>query len=170
MKLFSSKKRVAAIGALTAVTLVGGGMAYGYWTDSGEGGTTVTAGTSAGYTVTFGATTGGDLSPDGPTNSTSVTVANEGTGAQQISSVLVSVANVDGSAWTDNSCSAADFSVNSETAGNAAEALPAPVTLAPKGSTGEATSALPVTIQMIDTGADQEDCKGVTVPLYAYAS
>ncbi len=170
MKLFSSKKRVAAIGALTAVTLVGGGMAYGYWTDSGEGDTTVTAGTSAGYTVTFGATTGGDLSPGGPTNSTSVTVANEGTGAQQISSVLVSVATDTGGTWTAGACSADDFSVNSEAAGDPAEALGALVTLAPAGSAGDETAALPVTIQMVDTGLDQEDCKGVTVPLYAYAS
>ena len=32
MKIFSSKKRVAVIGAVTAVTLVGGGTAFAYWT------------------------------------------------------------------------------------------------------------------------------------------
>ena len=170
MKLFSSKKRVAAIGALTAATLVGGGMAYGYWTNSGEGAGTATAGTSAEYTVDFSATTGLSLSPDGPTQDTTVTVTNTGSGAQQISSVLVSVANVDGSPWSAGACSAADFSVSGEAAGSAAEALGAPVTLAPSGSAGDASAPLPVTIQMVDTSSDQEDCKGVTVPLYAYAS
>ena len=37
MKIFSSKKRVAVIGAITAVTLVGGGTAFAYWTASGGG-------------------------------------------------------------------------------------------------------------------------------------
>ena len=37
MKIFSSKKRVAAIGVVTAATLVGGGMAYAYWTTTGTG-------------------------------------------------------------------------------------------------------------------------------------
>ena len=37
MKIFSSKKRVAAIGVVTAATLVGGGMAYAYWTATGTG-------------------------------------------------------------------------------------------------------------------------------------
>ena len=36
-KIFSSKKRVAAIGAVTAATLLGGGMAVAYWTSSGTG-------------------------------------------------------------------------------------------------------------------------------------
>ena len=35
MKIFSSKKRVAIIGAVTAVTLVGGGTAFAYWTTTG---------------------------------------------------------------------------------------------------------------------------------------
>ena len=37
MKIFSSKKRVAAIGVVTAATLVGGGVAFAYWTTSGTG-------------------------------------------------------------------------------------------------------------------------------------
>ena len=37
MKIFSSKKRVAAIGVVTAATLVGGGAAFAYWTTTGSG-------------------------------------------------------------------------------------------------------------------------------------
>ena len=36
MKIFSSKKRVAAIGVVTAATLVGGGVAYAYWTTTAK--------------------------------------------------------------------------------------------------------------------------------------
>ena len=46
MKIFSSKKRVAAIGVVTAATLVGGGMAFAYWTTSGTGTGTATTGTT----------------------------------------------------------------------------------------------------------------------------
>ena len=44
MKIFSSKKRVAVIGAITAVTLVGGGTAFAYWTTTGTGTGTATVG------------------------------------------------------------------------------------------------------------------------------
>ena len=46
MKIFSSKKRVAAIGVVTAATLVGGGMAYAYWTTTGTGTGTRDTGTT----------------------------------------------------------------------------------------------------------------------------
>ncbi len=172
MKFFSSKKRVAAIGVVTAATLVGGGMAYAYWTDSGKGAGSASTGDSADYTVTFAATTGGALSPDGPVQSTSVTVANEGTGAQNLTSVQVKIANPDGTDWLPASgCRAADFSLNNEAVGTAVEVLPTAVTLAPKGTLGAQTAALDVDIQMIDDGSDQNNCKGIlSVPLYAFAS
>ena len=51
MKLFSSKKRIGAIGAVTALTLVGGGVAYGYWTTTGSGSGTAGTDSTSGATV-----------------------------------------------------------------------------------------------------------------------
>ena len=53
MKIFSSKKRVAAIGAVTAATMLGGGVAFAYWTAGGTGsGSASTAGGGADLKIT----------------------------------------------------------------------------------------------------------------------
>ena len=57
MKIFSSKKRVAVIGAVTAVTLVGGGTAFAYWTATGTGTGTATVGYAQTSVVVGTATT-----------------------------------------------------------------------------------------------------------------
>ena len=51
MKIFSSKKRVAAIGVVTAATLVGGGAAFAYWTTTGSGSGSATVGSAAAWTA-----------------------------------------------------------------------------------------------------------------------
>jgi hypothetical protein len=75
MKIFSSKKRVAAIGAVTAATLVGGGVAFAYWTNGGAGtGTAQTGTTTDNLTITASAAS--DLFPGGPAEELALVVDN----------------------------------------------------------------------------------------------
>lgn len=153
-----TKKHYLVAGVTGAVIVAGAGAAFGYWTDSGSGAGSATAGTSTPYTVTVGAPTGGLLTPGGPTDHVTFTVQNTGSGAQKVTAATAIVANSDGTAWTAVSgCSASDFSISnvSVTAANLAH---------------NDTTTGSFDIQMKDTGANQNGCKSVTVPLYVTAS
>jgi hypothetical protein len=167
MKIFSSKKRVAAIGVVTAATLVGGGMAVAYWTTSGTGTGAATTGQETAFEVSFDRDvnddliiTGDPLSPGGSTQTTHVTVRNPGPGSQRLNKVVVSVNDNPG-------CTAVNFALN-----GAVTAGPATITLAPALTlaAGVSSAALPVSIHMLDTGVDQEGCKNQALTLTAVAS
>jgi hypothetical protein len=173
MKIFSSKKRVAVIGALTAVTLVGGGTAFAYWTSIGQGDGSVAVGTTT-DNVTLTAAVGtitGTLAPGGPGRDTTVSVTNNGPGTAQVTAVTVSVAGLGGTPWEilgpNGGCDASDFSLNLATAGD-------PVDLVPDflNVPGTTTSAgLPLNVAMVNkTDENQDDCKNVTVPLHVSIS
>jgi hypothetical protein len=93
MKIFSSKKRVAIIGAVTAVTLVGGGTAFAYWTSSGTGSGSATVGSAVNWTVEQ-ATSTGTMYPGHGSSVVTFTATNESSGFQQLGSDDV-VATVD---------------------------------------------------------------------------
>ncbi|HEY3716614.1 MAG TPA: hypothetical protein VGL39_18970 [Jatrophihabitantaceae bacterium] len=154
-----TKKKVAAISAGAALVLAGGGIALAYWTTTGTGSGSATTGSSSPFEVTLAAPVGYPLSPGGPTDHVAFTVKNNGGGYQKVNTAdTVAVATGDGSAWTAVSgCSAADYSITnvSLTATN----------LAPGGTVDGSFD-----IQMIDTGANQNLCKGATVPLYVHVS
>jgi hypothetical protein len=97
--------------------------------------------------------TGGALTPGGPTQSATFTVKNENTGSQNLAAVTAEVAKADGSAWSSGSCTADDFTVGT----------PA-ITYGQLAAGATATGT--VTIQMVNSAANQDDCQGVTVPLY----
>lgn len=156
--LRSNKKRLAAVVVAGALVLFGGGAAYAYWTSTGVGSGTATTGTSVDFAVATTTATGGPLTPGGPSQTVAFTVTNPGTGAQNLSSVVVTVANADGTAWTAVAgCSASDYTVG----------VPAftPGEIAPSGVVNGT-----VTITMDDDPVDQDGCKGATVPLYLVAS
>ena len=178
MTIFSSKKRAAAIGAVTAATLLGGTVAFAYWTASGNDTGTATTGTSSDYVVEIdpsGTTvTGGDLAPEGPAQVHQVKVTNQGTGAQQVQSVVVRIGTSDSDNWEvrDSNnvllCSAADYRVVTltDTLATSADVLANDTTLGTAPGTNSLT--VPVSIKMIDTGDNQNGCKGLkNVPLYA---
>jgi hypothetical protein len=182
MKIFSSKKRVAAIGVVTAATLVGGGMAYAYWTAQGTGTGSAAAGSSAAWTVgeslvpaDVAAANLPLLVPDGAIGTGSIqthkfNVQNSGSGTQSLAKVEISVdpawapKDVDGS---QPACSAADFSIGGSPAGETKiDTSPALVGSFAAGAPKQAT----VTVQMINRSTNQDNCKGVTVPLVFSAS
>src|SRR4051794_33657469 len=111
-----TKKKVAAFavaGGMVAMT----GVGYAFFTSSGSGSGTATVGTDTAWEVTTDAATGGALTPNGPTDTVVINVKNNNSGAQQLQSLAISVANSDGSAWDGTgTCSASDFSVGGEAA------------------------------------------------------
>ena len=158
-QLNSRTKKIAITGIVLALVLGGGGAAFAYWTSSGTGTGTATTGTSTALTVTSTAPTGGALSPGGPTQTVAFSVANPGTGAQALASVVVTAASAGGATWTSvPGCSAADYTIGTPviTYGTIA---------------GGASLGGTVTVTMINrAGTNQDACQGVTVPLYFIAS
>ena len=155
-KVAGRQKRIIVTTA--ALLAVGGGAAFAYWTATGTGNTTTTAGSSANFTITS-TVAGGALSPNGPTQTVTFVVTNPGTGVQKLSAVAATVADTTGAAWTAVSgCSATDFAVGTPSF---------TVTEIPANGTVTGT----VTLQMVDRpGVNQDGCKGATVPLHFAAS
>lgn len=153
-----TKKKLAAVGAGTALVLAGGGLALAYWSSTGTGSGSATTGTSSNFAVSADAATGGPLSPGGPSESVAIHVNNPSSGHQSLHTVHVTVANSDGTAWTSVAgCSAADYTVNDPT-------------FSLQDLAGGATYDTSVTISMNNLSSNQDGCKGATVPLYVVAS
>jgi hypothetical protein len=153
-----SKKALIATGTGAVVAMAIGGLALAYWTTSGNGSGSATTGTSSSFVVTTDAATGGPLSPGGPSESVTIHVNNPSTGHQQLSTVHVTVANSNGSAWTSVAgCSAADYAVTDPT-------------FSAQDLAAGATYDTSVTIAMNNLSSSQDGCKNVTVPLYVAAS
>ncbi len=173
-RFIKSKKFLFIVAAAVAVGLAAG--AYAYFTSTGHGTGSATVGAATNWTVGQSGTSGGPLYPDaaiGGANiqTNSYTVTNPAKGSQYLTSVQIKVANADGSAWssqTDTSkpaCTAADFSVGGQAVGTAWT----DTALAGDFTAGQSQTGS-VTVEMIDNNANQDNCQGVTVPLYLFAS
>jgi hypothetical protein len=152
------KKSKTAIACVAIVGLTSSGVAYAYWTTSGNGSGSATTGTSSAFVVTTDSATGGPLTPGGPSETVGFHINNPNSGVQHLTTVAVTVANSGGTAWTAvTGCSSLDYTVGvpTFTAGD----------LAPGAS---ATGT--VTITMNNLGSPQDACKTVAVPLYVAAS
>jgi hypothetical protein len=165
MRIFKSKKVIALIlGTAVAAFLTVG--AYAYFTSTGNGSGSASVGTSTTWSVTTLSATGGPLTPGGPTESITYKVKNNSSGSQSLANVAISVANADSSAWTAVSgCSKSDFSIDGAGAGLTFNDNAQAANLAPG-----ATATGSITLQMVETGSNQDGCKGATVPLYLSAS
>jgi hypothetical protein len=163
MKRFG--KRTVVVLAVAVAASVAAVAGYAYWTSAGTGTGSATVGTSGAWLVTSQAPVGPALVPGGPAQTVQYTVQNTGTGDQVLGGVTVSVAGAGGSPWSSGSCSPADFSVSGQPAGASLFHTALAQTFGPGGS-----SSASVTVRLVETGANQNDCKGVTVPLYFVAS
>lgn len=157
MRVLKSKKSKAVV-ATAALVLLGSGSAFAYFTSTGTGTGAGSTGTSSLFTVTGGAVTGAALTPGSPSQTLAFTVTNPGTGSQNLSSVVASIAGAAGTTWVAvTGCSAADYAVG----------IPAIAygQIAPGGSvTGS------VTVTMNNLSTSQDACKNVAYPLYFAAS
>ncbi|MGP8066570.1 MAG: hypothetical protein ACLP81_09445 [Acidimicrobiales bacterium] len=196
MKRFKSISRTAkivTIGATVALTLGLAGTAFAYFTSTGSGtgsatvgaptvwGVTVTnVGTPVLYPTALVANGDGTYSYSGPVQEFKVVVKNNGSGYQKLNQINVSIATSTGGTWTstnstysgEGACTANDFTLGF--AGDYA----APGATIQWGGFSSGNDLAPGAsfpteigyIGMADTGVAQDNCQGVTVPLYVVAS
>jgi hypothetical protein len=119
---------------------------YAYWTQGGSGSGSATAGTTSNITVNQTSSVSG-LYPGGPAASLSGNFDNPNPGLVHISSITATVSSVSGAG---PGCSSSDFSIGGSSGANTV----------PSGNGSGSWSGL--TIQMVESGSNQDDCKGAT--------
>lgn len=151
------KRTLTAIAAFAVLAIAGG--AFAYFTTSGEGKGSATVGTSQEVTVTqVGSIT--NLRPGGEPQAVDFAIHNPQSTKQFISSVKVTISNVEGpNISVATPCTAADFKLTQPTAINKDLAAGA-TEFSPSGAT----------IAMIDSESNQDGCKEATVNLSFSAS
>jgi hypothetical protein len=175
-KVIKSKKGIALLAALVVAIAAAVG-AYAYFTSTGTGTGSASVGSATNWVVGQTGSTGGALYPDAAIGGANVQtksyhVKNAGSGSQSLSQVVISIANADGSVWSSQAdplkpaCKASDFSVGGEAVG----ASHTDTALAGDFTAGQDKTTGSVTVEMIDNNANQDNCQGVTVPLYFSAS
>ena len=145
------KKRVAVVLAVAAM-LVAAASAYAYFTSTGSGSGSATVGTSAALTITQTNVITNVL-PDSATHTVAYTVDNSAQSfAQNLGKVTVS--NIATSDPTH--CLASWFSANDPTSAVGTIAA---------NSTYSSVAATQPSIQMNESGTNQDACKGATLTL-----
>jgi hypothetical protein len=163
MKVFSSKKRVAAVGLVTAATLVGGGVAFAYWTADGTGsGSALTAAGTANLAITqTSAVT--NMFPGDSTQALNVDVKNNAANKAYVTSLGAYISTgVSG-------CDGSDYLINGDPVTGDAD-TPTPLTWTAAELDAGATVSSENSIQFNNKSlVDQEACKGATVTLHYVA-
>lgn len=159
MKRITKRSSIIAVTA-AATLVVGGGVAFAYWTSSGSGTAEAAVANSTGnLTVAQDGTISG-LYPGGDPVDVNVIVSNPTNAAIGFSDVTITVTGTEKPAGTPNpGCTPADFKItDTPYAGEVVAAGGATAVIAPKQ------------IQMLETGANQDPCKGAVVKLSLSAS
>ena len=148
------KKLKAAIVSGTAIAVVGGGVAFAFWTTSGSGTGSATTGTSHAVSVEqVGTIT--NLTPGGPAQAIDFKITNPDSTNQFNSGVTVSISSVNGgNDSTKPACTADDFALVQPTV-SYGDLTPGAHTYSPSGATLALTNA----------GTNQDNCKGASVSL-----
>jgi hypothetical protein len=157
---FTKKRVLTALSVISVLAIAV--TAFAFWTTSGSGNGSATAGSDAGVTVAGDPANG--IYPGGNSAVTTVITNSSATQAQQVSNLHVTI-TID-SAHATAGCLAADFTykANSEASG---DSNPHSVTLNSEIAAG-GTLSVPGKVYMADTAVNQDACKGATVNL-AYA-
>lgn len=154
----SRSKKFIVVASATALGLGGAGVAFAYWTSTGEGVGEAQTAESVAFTITSEVAEG-DISPGSDGQTIAFTVANPGTGSQNLALVTVTLAEADGTPWVpDGDCLIADYSATISTAPAYGEIA------AGDDVTGVAT------VVLANTAVNQDDCQDQVVPLYFAAS
>jgi hypothetical protein len=162
MQIFSSKKRVAAIGAVTALTLAGGGMAVAYWTSSGTGSGSAATSSGAPSLAITQTSTLTEMFPGDAAQDLVVNVQNTGSNAAYVASL--------GAYITTNKagCDGTDFLINGSSTGILASPTALAWTAGELDVLGEADST-GNTLQFNNKGTVQDACKGAAVTVHYVA-
>ncbi len=148
-----ARRRAALVMVPTVAGVFVAGTAFAYWTTSGAGTGTSSAGTSAPVTVTGVGATG--LVPGGTAQSISFTINNSQPTAQYISSVAISIASITKKANAVGDCVAGDFELTQPNSINSDIASGSRNFDASQGAK----------IRMINSNYNQDGCKEATVNL-----
>lgn len=151
-------RKSATLALVAVLTITGAGVAFAYWSSTGEGSGSATTGESADFTISS-ETAVGTIAPGSPGQTVDFTVTNDGDGSQYLTAVTVAMATADGVAWVPTgTCLIGDYTATISTTplfGDIAA-----------GSTVEGVA----TVTLNNTAVNQDDCQGQEVPLYFAAS
>ncbi len=150
MRKMKLKTKVVAL--TTALVVVAGGAAFAYWTTGGSGTGAADTGTSSNVTIVQTAFTPDALYPGGAPVALSGTFTNPNSGPVYVAQVSVAITP----SWSTGGalpCTPADFALTQPTATNA------DVLVNDTSTWGGAT------IQMLNSGLNQDNCKNVQPPL-----
>jgi hypothetical protein len=143
------RKHMAIAAGVVAVAVAG--TAYAFWSSGGAGTGSASVTNPGAQSVSISQTGSiNNLSPGGPAQTVAGTVANSNGNAVRVGTITATV-----SGTSDAGCPASEFSLPQATA-TVNQTLP--------GGTGSANWS-GISVQLNETGANQDDCKGVTVNL-----
>ena len=155
MKRFKHKK-LAAVVLAGAVVLGTAGVAFAYFTSTGTGtGTGVVGSASNDITVVGTETT--PLFPGGATGTVSFTASNSGSNPERLSNIHLTAIAPDGAHASCATVLNTDFSMADVAVGVGDGTLAAGASGVSLTETG--------TLQMLDTGINQDACQGATLTL-----
>jgi hypothetical protein len=147
------RKKTAVVATGLALALATAAIAFAYWTNSGSGSGSAATGSDTGITVNQTSSPSG-LYPGGPAATLSGNFSNPNSSkvfVHEVTASLVSVTPAQADP-TKPACTVADFDLSDN---------PAPVDAEVNPGTGGVWSG--IHLQLLDTNANQDNCKGVTV-------
>ena len=153
MGTFSRKAKLVVAGAV-ALTAVGGGVAFAYWSTTGSGTGTGSTSTGASSLVVSQTSAPTDLAPGVAAEGISGTVKNTATNNAYVHTVTVSIASV----TATGTCDATDYTLSNPT-----------VTINTDLTPGQTVPFSGPTLGFNDKATNQDGCKGATVNL-AYST
>lgn len=159
MRKMSKKNKIVAVCGAAALTAVGGGVAFAYWTNTGTGTGSGATGTNAAISVVQTSTIS-SLQPGGAAQTLSGNFNNSNSSPVYVANVVASIASVTKAAGAVGACDASDY-----TLANATMAVGHEVASG-TGVDGWSGATLAFNNK---AGDNQDGCKGATVNL-AYAS
>jgi hypothetical protein len=152
MRLLRNKTAVVATGL--ALVVLTAAVAYAYWTNTGTGSGSASAGSNTSITVKQTSSVAG-LYPGGPAVTLAGNFDNPNAGAVFVHQVAATLSSVSGGSANPSlpACTTDDFSL----AGG-------PVTVDAEVPAGTGVGAWSgITVRLLNTGANQDNCKGATV-------
>lgn len=155
----------AGVAVTATLALVGGGVAYAYYTESAIGTATAPVKATTGNLSVAVAVVGAELTPGGTGQTVTWTATNNSSQTITLTSASIEVRNADGTQWyAAAGCSASDFEfVSSGVSSGPSFTWSLGTVEVVSGGTFTGSS---VTFQMINQPYNQNGCKGAAVPLY----
>jgi len=150
-------RKTVAVAAGTAVLLSGAGVAFAYWTNTGSGTGSATTGNNVAITVLQTASSA-VLVPGGPPSTLSGTFTNTNASTVFVNTVTATLASVTGGGTTPLQCTIADYQLDTPT-----------ITIGAQAAVDDSTTWSGIKVSMVNSGTNQDKCKGATINL-SYAS